>query len=148
MYASEPRSASACQRLYVTRHCSGESRRRSAHAYARLRPSRSSSATRAYFPVSLAGTSPVFPFERGLRRTARTPSVVWGCFCYRLQWWEFAKLNDNAITSYNGFQKESLNYFKPVNRKVTARKLLGDLKQMGKLTLVREYNRAFSRWLL
>ena len=40
-------------------------------------------ATRAGCPVSLAGTSPVFPFERGLEAELRiTPSVVWGCLCY------------------------------------------------------------------
>ncbi len=46
------------------------------------------------------------------------------------------------------FQQEILNYFEPVNRELTARKMLSELKQMGKLTIVRDYNREFSKWLL
>ena len=65
-----------------------------------------------------------------------------------LQWWELATLNGNILTSYEEFQKELINYFQPVNRELTARKMLSDLKQMGKLTLVQDYNREFSRWLL
>ena len=65
-----------------------------------------------------------------------------------LQWRELANLNENAIQSYDEFRKELLNYFEPVNRELTVRKMLSDLKQMGKLTLVREYNREFSRWLM
>jgi len=65
-----------------------------------------------------------------------------------LEWWELVTLNGTTITDYPMFQQEILNYFEPVNRELTARKMLSELKQMGKLTIVRDYNREFSKWLL
>ena len=65
-----------------------------------------------------------------------------------LQWWESVTLNGTTITSYRDLQRELLNYFEPVNCDLTARRMPRNLKQMGKLTLVREYNKEFSKWLL
>ena len=65
-----------------------------------------------------------------------------------LQWWELANLNDNPITSYDERQKELLNYFEPVDRELTAREVWIDLKEISKLTLVRELDGKVSRWIL
>ena len=65
-----------------------------------------------------------------------------------LQWWELVTGNGTPIQTYADFQGETLSYFEPVNRELTARKSLSNIKQMGKLTQVTEYNREFSKWLL
>lgn len=65
-----------------------------------------------------------------------------------LHWWELVLLNKVELDSFDIFEKEMLKHFEPVNRELTARKVLSDLKQMGKFNTVRAYNREFSRWLL
>ena len=65
-----------------------------------------------------------------------------------LQWWELVTLNGTPIQTYAEFQREILSNFEPVNRELTARKTLSNMKQMGKLTQVTEYNREFSKRLL
>lgn len=65
-----------------------------------------------------------------------------------LQWWELMMINQVVINSFEDFKKELLNHFEPINRELNARKMLSELKQMGKFSSVRDYNIEFSKWLL
>ena len=66
-----------------------------------------------------------------------------------LQWWELVHIDESTeIKTYAEFEKELLTYFEPVNRELNARKMLRNLKQMGKCEMVKIYNREFSKWLL
>ena len=65
-----------------------------------------------------------------------------------LQWWELLTIYNRNIETFTEFKVEMLNYFEPVNRELTARKTLSNLKQMGSLNAVRAYNKEFSKWLL
>ena len=65
-----------------------------------------------------------------------------------LQWWELLTINNRNIETFTDFKVEMLNYFEPVNRELTARNTLSNLKQMGTLNAVRAYNKEISKWLL
>lgn len=65
-----------------------------------------------------------------------------------LQWWELVTLNNTEIHTFNDFKTKLLEHFEPINRELNARKMLSELKQMGKFNTVRNYNQEFSRWLL
>lgn len=65
-----------------------------------------------------------------------------------LQWWELMIINQVVLNSFEDFKTELLKHFEPINRELNARKMLSELKQMGKFSSVREYNKEFSKWLL
>ena len=62
-----------------------------------------------------------------------------------LQWWELLTINSRSIEKFREFKVEMLNYFEPVDRELTARKTLRNLKQMGSLNAVRAYDNEFSK---
>ena len=62
-----------------------------------------------------------------------------------LQWWELLTINSRNIEKLTEFKAEMLNYFEPVNRELTARKTLSNLKQMSSLNAMRAYNKEFSK---
>ena len=55
-----------------------------------------------------------------------------------IQWWELIKINNVQINDYVDFEIEISKHFEPVNRELTARKALNQLKQMVKLNSVRD----------
>ena len=66
-----------------------------------------------------------------------------------LEWWDLMNKNSNIkINTFAQFSHEMMNYFEPVNRELNARKILNNLKQMGKFSKISEYNKEFTKYLL
>lgn len=54
----------------------------------------------------------------------------------------------NPFPSFEHFKRELLDHFEPVNKERHARQRLRNIKQIGKLESIRQYNREFAHWLL
>lgn len=66
-----------------------------------------------------------------------------------LEWWDLMNKNSNIqINTFAQFSHEIMNYFEPVNRELNARKILNNLKQMGKFSKISDYNKEFTKYLL
>ena len=66
-----------------------------------------------------------------------------------LQWWELVNINPEInINTFQEFCDKLLEYFEPVNREFNARKAMNSLKQMGKFSKIRDYNKKFTEYLL
>ena len=65
-----------------------------------------------------------------------------------LEWWELLSLNGDPPVTFKEFKEKLLEHFEPVNRERNARRMLNELRQMGKFSTIRAYNQEFSKWLL